>query len=436
MHFKHSLDTLENGLTVLRVPMPSVESVTVLVLVNTGSRYEKPQHYGIAHFFEHMVFKGSANYPSAQILSATIDSIGADFNAFTSKEYTGYYVKSASRHVDLALDVVSDMMLTPKLRQEDIDREKGVIIEEIHMYEDTPDRHIGDIFERLAFEGSGLEHDIIGSDKTVSSIKTADFRAFLEQWYGLPNMVLVLAGNDTVIGDKKILDKALKAFSKKDADIKTRVDHKVSVSEQLEKNAFGTKQLHLEYKKTEQAHFILAWPGVNRHDPRRFALSILSTALGGNMSSRLFNEVREKRGLAYYVHSDTDMYHDVGMFGASAGVDPTRVEEALKVTVEEFMKLAENTQPITDGELSRAKEYVAGKMALSYEDSRSVAQYYGSKHLLLGEIESPEEALKKLKAVTLEEVAQVARELLQPGEARLAVIGPYKKATPFEAIIK
>jgi predicted Zn-dependent peptidase len=435
VNFKHSLDTLDNGLTVLRIPMPAVQSVTVLVLANTGSRYEIPRQYGIAHFFEHMVFKGSAGYPTAQVLAATVDGIGADFNAFTSKEYTGYYVTAASRHVDLALDVVSDMLLTPKLRQDDIDREKGVIIEEIHMYEDSPSRHIGDLFDMMAFKGSGLEHKIIGTEKTVSGLNNEDFKDFLKQWYGLENLVLVLAGDEKVVGNNAILKKATEAFSKEDPDTTGRVDHKVNVAELFDKKVFGKDQLHVEHKKTEQAHFILAWPGIHRTDPRRFALTVFSTILGGNMSSRLFTEVREQRGLAYYVHSDVDLYHDSGLFGASAGVDPKRVEEAMKVTFNEFYDVAAGEKPVTDGELQRAKEYLAGKMALNYEDSQSVAQYYGMKQLLLDKIETLPEVLSGLRAVTLDEVTQVAKDLIKPGAARLAVIGPYKNEDVFQQVL-
>ncbi len=435
MNFTHSIDTLDNGLSVLRIPMPAVQSVTVLVLVNTGSRYEIARQYGIAHFFEHMVFKGSAGYPTAQALAATVDGIGADFNAFTSKEYTGYYVTSASRHVDLALDVVSDMLLTPALRQDDIDREKGVIVEEIHMYEDSPSRHIGDLFDNMTFRGSGLEHDIIGTEKTVTSLNTEDFQGFLKQWYGLGNLVLVLAGDEKVVGNNAILKKAQEAFSKQDPQSAGRAEGKIKTAEMLDKKIFSKDTLHVEHKKTEQAHFIVAWPGIDRRDKRRFALTVLSTVLGGNMSSRLFTEVREQRGLAYYVHSDIDLYHDVGLFGASAGVDPKRVEEAMKVTLNEFYDVAAGQKPITDGELQRAKEYLAGKMALNYEDSQSVAQYYGMKQLLLNKIETLPEVLEGLRAVTLDEVTQVAQDLIKPGAARLAVIGPYKKDEPFQAVL-
>ncbi len=429
---RHSLTTLSMGLPVVCIPMPSVESVTVLVLVNTGSRYEKPKEEGIAHFFEHMVFKGTDKYPDAQALASAVDSVGADFNAFTSKEYTGYYVKSASKNIRLALDVVSDMLMTPKLRQDDIDREKGVIVEEINMYADTPSRHINDLFDRMMFKGSGLGHDIIGTKSTVSEMTTEDFTHFLKQWYGPGNMLLVMAGDARVLEDPATLELADQMFSKESNE---RIKDKVKLQRYLPVHPLAPHRLQLTYRETEQAHFVMGWPGINRSDKDKYALSVLSTILGGNMSSRLFTEVREKRGLCYYVHSDSDMYHDIGVFGASAGVDPSRVEEALKVTINEFYTVASGEKPMTEEELQKAKDYVAGKMVLGFEDSENVAQYYGMKQLLTDQIELPEEILERIRAVTKEELAAVADRLIKSGELRLAVIGPFKDKQKFEDII-
>lgn len=431
--FEYSFTTLTSGLPVICVPMPSVKSVTVLVLANTGSRYEKPKEEGIAHFFEHMVFKGTLNYDSAQKLASTVDSVGADFNAFTSKEYTGYYVRGASEHLSLALDVLSDMLLQPLLRQEDIDREKGVIIEEINMYADNPARHINDIFDRMMFSGSGLGHDIIGTKKTISALTTADFRHFLKQWYGLGNTLLVMAGDAAVLNAPETLEMAEKAFNK---DAGERIKDKVRLDRYLPDQPLAPERLNVTFKETEQAHFILGWPGMTRTDPRRYALSLLSTILGGNMSSRLFSEVREKRGLCYYIHADADMYHDTGVFGAAAGVDPQRVEEAIKVTIDEFMAVIDGRLPITADELQKAKDYVAGKMVLSFEDSESVAQYYGMKQLLSNVIEEPEEILEKIKALTLAEIQVAATALIKSGEMRLALIGPFKEISAFEKIME
>ncbi len=429
----HSLTTLKSGLTVIRIPMDSVQSVTVLALSNTGSRYEKDDKQGIAHFFEHIVFKGTKKFPSTMELAEVVDGVGANFNAFTSKEYTGYYVKAASRHVGLAIDVLSDMLMAPLLRQEDIDKEKGVIIEELNMYMDMPQHHIGNLFEQMVYTG-GLSHDIIGTKKTVNSVTTQDFQEFLGTWYGLDNLVVIVAGDERKVGDDSILGEIEDKFLSKKKKTKRITDHDLR-DQFISSERISDKKLHVEYKKTEQAHFVLSWPGLERDHEDRFTLNVLNTVLGSSFSSRLFSEVREKRGLCYYVNSDIDMYHGVGLFGASAGVDPSRVEEAVKVTIEQFTSIADGSNKVTGKELARAKEYIAGKMVLGLEDSQSVAQYFGMKQLLSGRIETPTEVLEKIKAVSLDEVNKLATRLIVPGEMRFAVIGPYGEASKFEEFI-
>ncbi|NCN45290.1 MAG: hypothetical protein AUK08_01715 [Candidatus Pacebacteria bacterium CG2_30_36_39] len=420
-------------LPVLLLPMDGVESLTVMVLTNTGSRYEESKQYGIAHFFEHMVFKGTKKYPTAQELAATIDGLGAEFNAFTSNEYTGYYVKAAAKHVTTALDVVSDMLLQPNLSQEDIDREKGVIIEEMNMYADTPARDVGNLFNQMAFKGTGLGHDVLGLKETVMSITKADFEAFLAQWYGLPNMVLVLAGKADEVNSKeihKIVDDFFQKIHGK------RITEKADIKTHFFDGKLAEQRLIIKYKDTQQAHFILGWQGLRRDDERRYALSVASAIIGGNMSSRLFSEIREKRGLSYYVHSDVDQYHETGVFGASAGVDPGRVEEAILVAAQEFHSLANAKKPVTEIELKRAKEFLIGSAVLGLEDSSSVAQFYGLRQVLSGEIETLEAVIEKIQQVTIQDVQDVFKLLIKPGEMRLALIGPYKDEAKFEKLIE
>ena len=422
---KPLLNTTSHGLNVLRIPMQSVESLTAMVLVNTGSRYESPDKQGIAHFFEHLVFKGTDQYPNAHSLSSTIDGIGADFNAFTSKEYTGYYVKTASRHLDTALNVLSDMLLKPKLLQPDIDRELGVILEEINMYKDTPMQYVGMLFDQLVFPDKGLGHDILGTKETVSSVKREDVVKLLSEWYGLGNMVLVLAGDAKVLNADTLLNSVDSYFSKETE--KPRVEGVRSTQEYYDKTPFTQEKLRVLSKDTEQAHLVMAWPGLKRSDERRHTQAVLSSLLGGTMSSRLFTEVREKRGLCYYVRSDVDYYQDVGLAGASAGIDPKRIHEALPVIKQEFLDLASGAKPVSKEELVRAQENIVGTMTLSFEDSRSVAQYFASKQLLMNSLETPEEIWKKILAVTIDEVHALAKELFLPGEMRLSVIGPFKE---------
>lgn len=428
---------LENGLTVLLAPMPGVKSATSLVYANTGSRYETDAQAGISHFLEHMVFKGTEKYPDAQKLAQAVDAVGAHFNAFTSKEYTGYYVKAASKHVPLSLDVLSDMLLTPKLREDDLEREKGVIVEEINMYNDSPSRHIGDVFEQLMFAGTSMGRDIIGSKETVRATTRQDFLKYMQTWYGAGNLVLTVAGDEAVVGDPKLMETIREAFSKP-----TEGKRQNGGKRSLESGFLLSKKpetLRVEYKKTDQAHFVMAVPGLKRDSEEKYVSAVLATLFGGTMSSRLFTEVREKRGLCYYVRCDRDMFHDTGYFGAAAGVDPKRVEEAVKVVREELYHLADESgaRRITQEELNRAKDNLVGTSVLDLEDTESVAHFFGAKQLLLGKTETFEEMLEKINAVTLDQVVSLAKRLTnRQNKVYFAVIGPYKQEEKFAKLFE
>lgn len=428
----HTTTRLENGVQLIEVPVPGVQSVTALVLSNTGSRFETPEMYGVAHFFEHMVFKGTRSYPDAAILSSTIDGIGADFNAFTSKEYTGYFIKSASAKLETAVSVLADMMLQPLLKDEDIQREKGVIIEEINMYEDTPMRLVSEVFERALYAGTGLGHDVLGTKETITGMTRDHFISFLNQWYGLSNLTVILAGDARIVGTSQSQALIEQYFS---AGESGRASAAPSLDALLDRQPLKTGHVELYTKQTEQAHLILAWPGVERSSEDRYAISVLSTLIGGTMSSRLFSEVREKRGLCYYVRSDVDTYHDVGSFGAAAGVDPSRLDEALEVIRGEYQAMVSGERPITPEELERAVENIIGTTTLSLEDSQSVAQYYGLKHMLLGEIESPESLFEKIRAVTLDDVNLVLERLITDQQPSLALVGPFEDRARFEQFV-
>jgi len=412
--------------------MPAVASVTALIFANTGSRYEEKTEQGIAHFFEHMVFKGTKSFPSAQLLSSTIDTLGADFNAFTSKEYTGYYIKAASRHLPVALKALSEMLLSPLLKDEDIEREKSVIIEEMNMYHDTPMQYVSTLFDRLVFPDTGLGHDILGTKAVIRAMTRTQFVSFLNRWYGQGNVLLVLAGDATALLDPKLEAQIDSLFAGQASD---RLPDKQVLTPYLNEQTLQPERLHIENRTTEQAHLILGWTGLERTHQDKHILTVLTTILGGSMSSRLFSEIREKRGLCYYVHADADFYHDVGIVGASAGVDPTRIEEALTVILKEFRALASHEKPVTQEELTRAKEHLLGTMTLSLEDSQTVAQFYGMRQLLLNEIETPQQVQDKIQSVTLADVTRLAQSLYQPGEQRLAVIGPFPDKTVFERFL-
>ncbi len=417
---RYYVSTLANDLTVLRVAMPGVKSVTALALVNTGRRYEEEKFAGISHFLEHMVFKGTDKFPTAQDVAAAIDDVGGEFNAFTGKEYTGYYVKLAARYLDTALDVVTDMLCVPTLRQEDIDRESGVIVEEINMYEDMPMRQIHSIFDKQIFADTNLEGEILGLKETVTALKSADFRHYMNEWYGFGNVVFIVAGDESVVGDDSVVTK-IENLVKKGGEERKSSDHKPFYG-----SKYAPKRKQIVYKKTEQAHFKMGFPAFSRSDERRYALTVLTTLMGTTMSSRLFTEIREKRGLCYFVKADTDFYQDVGVFTGYAGVDPKRVNEAVSTMKSEFLALL-NEKPVTEQEVASAKRNVIGQLFLELEDSQSVAIWYGMKQLLQGEIETEEEIVKRIEAVTLEDVQKLVHEIVREDNLHFALIGPFKE---------
>ena len=421
----YKLTKLENGIRVITVPLPNLESATVTVWAGVGSRFEDKEIGGISHFLEHMVFKGSKKRPSAKLISEAIDAFGGEFNASTSKDWTNFYIKARSAKIDTAFDVLSDMVLNPLLKSSDIEREKGVIIEEIGMYEDTPIAKIDDIFEQLIFRDHELGRDVIGTRKSVKNIKRSDFTTFRKTHYGSGNIVVTVSGG---IKEKDVLKLCNLYLS----------EVKPSKGKDIEK--FESKQKNpvvlLKNKAQEQAHFMLGFLANPRGHNKRFSETVLSAVLGGGMSSRLFTEVREKRGLAYAVKSSIDRYNDIGHFSTYVGADIRRIDEAIKVTLDEHYKLAEKKVKITKPELKKAKEYLKGHLALSLEDTKAVNAFFGVRELLLGEIETPDEVYKRIDKVNTDEVYDIAKELFVPERLNLAIIGPFKDEKRFERILR
>lgn len=411
---KHTINTLRNGLRTIVIDTGSFPSCTALLLVGTGSRYENKQNNGIAHFFEHMAFKGSSRYPTAMDLAQTVEGFGGVFNAFTSKEYTGYWIKGPVKHVDIMLDVISDMIQSPVLAHEEIEREKGVIVEEINMYEDQPQRRIAELYEQMLFPNSSLGFDITGTKDTVRSFTRKTFQNFLHDYYAANNAVLILAGGLGKNTYTQMIDEKFGSFRNS------------KVSTYLPFTSKQKKQVKVFHKATEQAHWILGYPSFSTYDTRRYALNILATILGGGMSSKLFSELREKRGLCYYISSGSDLFLDTGTYFTRAGVptNPAKVIEALKVTIEEQQKVSQN---ISEDELKRAKELIKGHFLLSLEDSFDMAYFMGERELFEKEVRTPEEILQKIDAVTKTEVTDIAKEILQEDRMHIALIGPFKE---------
>jgi predicted Zn-dependent peptidase len=416
---------LSNGLRVLTIPMPSLESATVLVMAGAGSRYENRKNSGISHFLEHMAFKGTEKRPTAMDISSLIDGMGGEFNAFTGKETTGYYIKSAKDKIETSLDVLSDMLLHSKFDPEEIEKEKGVIIEEINLYEDMPARKIGDIYEQLLYGDTPMGWDIAGDKAVIRGITRSDFLTYLGELYSASNLTVVVAGG---IDPEKTFEKIEKYFgTMKQFQTKTfEILH-----EEQTKPAILVKQ-----KQTEQVHIALGVRTIPISSPKRYPLSVLSAILGGGMSSRLFHEIREKRGLAYYVRSSSDEYADVGTLVSTAGIDPKRVYEAVEVMVSEYSKVARGEMGLTDEELRKAKEFLKGHLVLDLEDSRSVSGFYAHQELLEDKIENPDEVIAEIDRISIEDVQSVGKEFFKEQTLNLAVIGKFEDGQKLESLLK
>jgi len=417
MQFDVNYSKLKNGVRVLTVPMAGVESVTAMILCKTGSRNETLPQAGISHVLEHMVFKGTTKYPSPMAIAEAVDSIGAEQNAFTSKEYTGYYITSAAQHLGLTLDIQSQMLTAPLLPQDDLNREREVIVEEINMYEDQPMSKANEEFENLMYGGSSMGRMIIGTKETVRATTSQGLRQYMNRWYRGSNMLIVIAGkfSNPKFSNSQMKELLEEKFGGMDSGKMDNYKTKAS---------YGKAEARHFKKKTEQAHFYLGVPGLSINDPRRYALQMGQVVLGGGMSSRLFNEIREKRGLAYYVKADMDSNFDCGYLGVRAGVKLEKLGEAMAVVKEEMLKLAET---ITQEELAKAKDYILGHLPLSLEGSMDIAQFYGMRALVMDEIRHPDEVVKRVSSVQLDEVKKVLSELVSEKLIRSVVVGPRGK---------
>ena len=413
----------------MTIPMPSLESVTVTVWVKTGSRNEDEKVGGISHFLEHMVFKGSKKRPTARNISEAVDAMGGEFNAGTSKEWTNFYIKVGRQNLEKAIDVLSDMVLNPLLKREEIEREKGTIIQEIRMYEDTPMMHIGDVFEELIFNGNPLGRDTAGSEKTVKGITRDDFVDYREAFYYPENMLVTIAGGVTEDVSIKLAEKYFANLESKNMDvIKKPVGFKP--------NQVGP-EFKLQTKKSEQAHLIMGFTAEGRNYEGRFAQSLLSAILGGGMSSRMFIEVRERRGLAYSVRTSVDRYQEVGYLGTYAGVNVSKADEAIKVMMDQCYSLVSNVKyKVSAQELEKSKGLIKGHLALALEDTRDVSDFFGGEELFGSEVLTPEEVFKNIDKVTLDDIYFEAKKLFVPQRINLAIIGPFKDKEKFVQLLR
>jgi len=416
---------LGNGLRLVTKALPNTQSVTVLILVGAGSRYETKEINGISHFLEHMFFKGAKKYKNTKEVSEAIDSVGGDFNAFTGKEYAGYYVKVAAEKIDVALDVLSDMLINSRFDPKEIDKERGVILEEYNMYQDTPIYQIGWDFEKLIFGDQPLGWDQVGTKELIKSVTQAQFRQHLENLYTPDNTVIAVAGS---FEEKQLVAKLKKKF------IFPAKRQKKTLKFDSYLKGLGKDRVLLRNKKTEQAHIVVGVPGYADGTPEHYAARLLAVILGGNMSSRMFLSVREAQGLAYYISSTTDEYHDTGTFSTGAGVSVDKVDRAVESIMEQYRKVAE--EGVTLQELEKAKAYLKGKIILRLEDSEEYSHLIGKYELLQNTLMSIEDFLARIERVSLKQINTLTKNLFKEDVFRLAVIGPYEDQKHFEKLLK
>jgi len=412
---------LPNGLRVISSSMPHTHSVSLTVYVGAGSRYEQTADAGVSHFTEHMLFKGTEKRPSAKEIAEAVDGVGGLMNGATDREYTVYYIKVARPHMDLALDVLFELVRRPLISATEMEKERGVVVEELAMVADSPAQMADLLLDSLLWPENPLGRDIAGTPDSVNGMSRDTLLVYLRQQYVPNNVVLSVAGNIT---HEEVVHAANSGLGDWDTG---------TAGTWIPAGSQNGSRLGVTYKKSEQAHVVIAMPGLALDHPDRHSLSFLSVILGEGMSSRLFMELREKRGLVYDVSSFTSHFLDTGSFNVYTGVDPKNAQEAVKLILEELGRL--NTEGPTEAELTKAREMSRGRLMLRMEDTRSVGGWVGAQELLLGKVRTVEDAIQEMEAVTLEDLQRVARDVIDPGQAYLAVVGPYRSDKAFASLL-
>jgi predicted Zn-dependent peptidase len=409
MHYEKHI--LKNGLRVILAPVAEAPTATAIIMTGTGSRYEKRENNGISHFLEHLFFKGTEKRPTTLDIATELDGIGGAYNAFTGKDRTGYWAKANKENAHIALDVMSDVFLNAKFDAKEINKERGAIIQEMRMYEDMPSRRVEELFENLLYGDTPLGWDIIGPEENIKTLKRNDFMTYLDQKYRAENIVVCVAGGF----DKK---KTFEYIKKHFGEIPSGFTREFEKANDTQK-----KPRSLVYKKkTDQTHFVVGVRTFDMFSKDRYALSLLATILGGGMSSRLFIEVRERRGLAYRVSTGIESYHDAGYLATHCGVEHSNVEKALTIILKEYKKIARNG--VETKELKKAKECIKGRMAMGLESSDDIAEYLASQEVIRDEITLPEVIVKRIDRVSSGDIQRVAKEIFRSDRLNFSVIGP------------
>jgi predicted Zn-dependent peptidase len=404
--------TLDNGLGMVTCPMPHTRSVSVLFFVRAGSCYERADQAGISHFIEHMCFKGTARRQTSREISEAIEGVGGIMNGGTDRELTSYWCKLASQHMETAVDVIVDLLRNPLYREEDIDKERQVIIEEINMSLDSPQQRVGMIFDETMWPDSPMGRDVAGSKETVSSINRQQMKGFMGGYYTPDNMLVSLAGDFDPDKAAQIIERSTEGWQR---GVKP---------EYFSSRPGQTKpRVRIEYRETEQVNLVLGVEGVSLFHPDRFAIDLLSMMLGEGMSSRLFTEIREKLGLAYDIHSYVEHFLQTGVFVIQAGIDPGQTEKATGAILEQLGRARDG---VSDMELHKAREMAKGRLLLSMENSRNVAGWFGAQEMLMGRIMTVDEVTEIIENITAKDVQRVAGDLFVTGKLNLAAVGPIK----------
>lgn len=413
---------LRNGLRIVLCRIPGMKSVTSTILFGVGSRYETKQIGGISHFLEHMMFKGTTRRPSTLDIARELDGVGADYNASTGKEITSYYIKLANKHIDRALDIQHDMLQNSIFSPHEISREKNVVIEEINMYEDKPNITVEEILEQKMFGSVPLGWNIAGTKGSVRAINRDKVRKYFNAHYNPNNMVIGVVGG---FDRNHVLGSLKKYFQS--------IPRKSVPSPKKAGKIKPGPRFTLKYKKTEQAHLCFGFEAFPYNHKDLPILSVLNTVFGANMSSRLFISIRERQGLAYGVRSDITKYSDCGLLTIYAGVDTSRLSEAIKGIIDEIELFKQ--KGVTTEELQNAKEFIKGKVALGLEESESISAYLLEQEYFNNKILTPEQRFKIIDRVTQKDIQRVAQLVLQKKKMTLALIGPYRNKQTIQRLI-
>lgn len=413
---------LKNGLRIVVVPQEHTTTATVMVLVEAGSKYETAKNNGISHFLEHMCFKGTETRSVFQI-TEELDALGAESNAFTSQEYTGYYAKSHHHNLEKLIDIVSDIYLGATLPQQEIEKEKGVILEEIHMYEDMPQRKVWDVWESLLYGDQPAGMTVLGPEENIKKFTRKDFLSYRKQHYVASATTIVVSGSFDAPSVMKKIKKVFKDIPTGKKSLKKKV-------RETQKNP----QVRILHKSTDQAHMVVGVRSFPYHDTRNYALYVMATILGQGMSSRLFKIMRDERGMCYYVRAVPNAYTDVGYFAVHTGVSKSRMQEALEVILKEMQRLKH--EEISEKELHKAKEFIIGIKALSLESSSDYAEWYGLQEVYHEALHDIDVFHKKIKSVTAQDIQKVAQTILVENQLNVAVVGPYTSDKQIMRLLK